>query len=87
MNSLAPLAEGECYVFEAVGAAVRDTEGRQVGIVQSVAETAAGHLLEIRTPETVFYLPFVAVFIQEIRREDAVVVIKNFEGLRDLEQG
>lgn len=86
-DSLAPLAAGECYVFEVVDAAVQDADGKEIGVVQAVAETAAGHLLEIRTPETVFYLPFVDEYIQEIRREDAVVVVRNFEGLLDLERG
>ena len=87
IDSLAPLAAGECYEFEVVDATVQDADGREVGTVQSVAETAAGHLLEIRTPKTVFYLPFVAEYVQEVRREDAVVVIRNYEGLLDLERG
>jgi 16S rRNA processing protein RimM len=87
IDSLAPLAAGECYVFEVVGATVLAADGSEVGSVQSVAETAAGHILEIRTPETVFYLPFVDEYVQEIRRGDAVVVIRNYEGLRDLEWG
>lgn len=86
-DSLAPLAAGECYVFEVVNATVQDPAGKKVGFVQSVAETAAGHLLEIRTPETVFYLPFVDEYVQEVRRDDALVVIRNFEGLLDLERG
>jgi 16S rRNA processing protein RimM len=84
-EALIPLADDECYMYEIVDAAVTDPAGQPVGVVQAILETAAGHMLEIRTPSRVFLLPFVAEFIQEVRRGPTRVVVKNFEGLLNLE--
>ena len=44
------LGAGELYLYELFGAAAVDTEGRQLGVIESIVDNRGQDLLVLRTP-------------------------------------
>lgn len=75
----------EYYFYEVLDSIASDGEGRRIGQVAAILETGPAVLLEIRTPGGSFYLPFVAEYIEQVKREEKELVIRNFQPLMKLD--
>ncbi len=82
-EELTPPAEGEVYLHELEGFAVRGEDGTAYGLVTGLIELPAGVALEVQGPKREFLLPFIKQFVREVRREDRVLVVALPEGLLD----
>lgn len=79
-------APADFYYSHAIeGWACRDSAGRQLGTVVALEQTAAGALLELRTPSgRTSLVPFVRPIVVEIRAEERLILLDPPEGLLDL---
>lgn len=80
-ETLPPPAEGEAWVHELAGFAVRDESDAALGVVSDVYEMPSGLAIEVQGRGREFILPW--QFVQQLRREDRVVVVRVPEGLLD----
>ncbi len=78
---LPPPAEGEVYLHELAGFAVRDTTGAALGVVSDLYELPAGLTLEVQGPRREFLLPFRREFVREVDRAGRRLVVELPEGL------
>lgn len=82
-EELTPPAEGEVYLHELAGFAVRLEDGTALGLVSGVLELPSGLTLEVQGPRREFLLPFIREFVREVRRAERVLVVAPPEGLLD----
>jgi 16S rRNA processing protein RimM len=80
-TELAPLEEGEVYLHELEGFAVKDDAGMALGLVTSLYELPSGLTLEIQGPKREFLLPFRKEFVLETDRAARVLVVRIPDGL------
>jgi len=80
-SDLRPPEEGEVYVHELAGFAVRDEDGSALGVVTGVYELPAGLTLEVQGPKREFMLPFRKEFVRELDRKDRRMVVTLPEGM------
>jgi 16S rRNA processing protein RimM len=80
---LKPLEEGEVYLHELEGFAVKDEAGAALGLVSSLYDLPSGLTLEVQGPKREFLLPFRKEFVLETRRETRTLVVRIPEGLLD----
>lgn len=80
-EELKPPAEGEVYVHELEGFAVREADGTALGLVTSLYDLPSGLTLEVQGPKREFLLPFVKEFVLTVDRENRALVVKVPEGL------
>lgn len=78
---LPPLADGEVYVQELQGFAVRNAADEALGIVTAVYELPQGPVIEVQGPEREFLLPFRAEYVKETDREGRRLVVDVPDGL------
>lgn len=78
-----PLEEGEVYLHELDGFAVRLEDGTAVGLVTGYYETAAGLVIEVQGPKREFLLPYRKEFVTQVDRAARRMVIAPPEGLLD----
>lgn len=78
---LRPPAEGEVYVHELEGFAVRQEDGTPLGLVSALYDLPSGLTLEVQGPKREFLLPFRKEFVQQVDRERRVLVVTMPEGL------
>jgi 16S rRNA processing protein RimM len=83
-EQLAPPAEGEVYVHELEGFAVRLEDGTALGLVTSLYDLASGLTIEVQGPKREFLLPFKKEFIRQVDRAGRVLVVAVPDGLLDL---
>jgi 16S rRNA processing protein RimM len=76
--------EGEVYVHELEGFAVRRADGTALGLVTAVYDLPAGLTLEVQGPKREFLVPFRKEFVREVRRGERVLVVELPEGLVEL---
>lgn len=79
----APLEDGEVYLHELEGFAVRLGDGTPVGLVTGYYETAAGLVIEVQGPKREFLLPYRQEFVVAVEREARRLVIAPPNGLLD----
>jgi 16S rRNA processing protein RimM len=84
-DELSPPAEGEVYVHELAGFAVRRTDGSPLGLVSAMYDLPSGLMLEVQGPKREFLLPFKKEFVRQVDRTGRVLVVEMPEGLVDLE--
>lgn len=82
-EELTPPAEGEVYLHELEGFAVRGEDGTAYGLVSGLLELPTGITLEVQGPKREFLLPFIKEFVREVRREERLLVVVLPEGLLD----
>lgn len=75
--------EGEVYVHELEGFAVRGEDGTALGLVTGVYDLPAGLTLEVQGPKHEFLVPFRKEFVRQVRRAERVLVVDLPEGLLD----
>lgn len=76
--------EGEVYVHELEGFAVRDADGGTLGLVTGIFDLPAGLTLEVQGPKREFLLPFKKEFVREVQRDARMLVVALPEGFLDL---
>lgn len=82
-GELKPPAEGEVYLHELDGFAVRLEDGTPVGVVSATYDLPSGLMLEVQGPKREFLLPFKKEFVREVDRAGRRMVIAPPEGLLD----
>ena len=82
-HELPPLEDGEVYLQELVGWAVRDTTDSPLGIVSDVYDLPAGPVIEVQGPAREFLLPFRGEYVLETDRERRRLVVQVPDGLLD----
>jgi 16S rRNA processing protein RimM len=80
-EELRPPAEGEAYVHELEGFAVRQEDGTALGLVTALYDLPSGLTLQVQGPKREFLLPFRKEFVQQVDREGRVLVVAVPEGL------
>lgn len=83
MSALTPPAEGEVYVHELAGYAVRDADDAPLGVVTDVYELPAGLCIEVQGPKREFLLPFKQEFVRQIDRAARRLTVVVPDGLLD----
>lgn len=78
-----PLEDGEVYLHELDGFAVRLEDGTPVGLVSGYYETAAGLVIEVQGPKREFLLPYRKEFVTQVDRAGRRLVIAPPDGLLD----
>ena len=83
-STLRPLGEGEVYLHELEGFAVRDPKGEPLGLVSDLDEGPAGLVLTIQGPKREFLMPYKKEFVLEVRRDAKVLVVELPEGMTEV---
>ena len=80
-SHLAPPAEGEVYLHELEGFAVRHQDGTPLGIVSALYDLPSGLMIEVQGPKREFLLPFKKEFVPEVDREARRLIVSPPDGL------
>jgi 16S rRNA processing protein RimM len=78
-----PLADGEVYLHELDGFAVRLEDGTPVGLVSGHYEMPNGLVIEVQGPRREFLLPYRKEFVRQVDRAARRLVIAPPDGLLD----
>jgi 16S rRNA processing protein RimM len=82
-SELPPPAEGEVYLHELVGFAVRLEDGTPAGLVTDVYELPAGLTIEVQGSKREFLLPYRKEFVSRVDRAGRVLTVAPPRGLLD----
>lgn len=80
-EELSPPDEGEVYLHELDGFAVRDAAGNPLGIVTGWYELPGGLMLEVQGPKREFLLPFKKEWVVEVDRAGRRLTVELPAGL------
>ncbi len=80
-EELTPPAEGEVYLHELEGFAVRQADGTPLGLVTAWYDLPSGLMLEVQGPRREFLLPFKREFVVTVDRTARLLVVALPEGL------
>jgi 16S rRNA processing protein RimM len=80
---LRPLDDGEVYLRELVGFAVRDESDVPLGIVSEVYDLPAGPVIEVQGAKREFLLPFRGEYVKHTDRDGRRLVVAIPDGLLD----
>lgn len=80
-DTLAPPNDGEVYLHELEGFAVRREDGTALGLVSGVYELPGGLMLEVQGPKREFLLPYRKQFIVDVDREARKLTVAPPDGL------
>jgi 16S rRNA processing protein RimM len=83
-DTLTAPADGEVYLHELEGFAVRASDGSPLGLVSGVYELPAGVMLEVQGPVREFLLPFRKEFVRVLDRDARVLTVELPEGLLEV---
>ncbi|HRP08050.1 MAG TPA: ribosome maturation factor RimM [Gemmatimonadales bacterium] len=82
-DELPPLEDGEVYLQELVGFAVRDEGDQPLGIVSDVYDLPAGPVIEVQGEKREFLLPFRGEYVKATDRDGRRLTVTIPEGLLD----
>jgi len=82
-EALRPLDDGEVYLQELVGFAVRDESDAPLGIVSEVYDLPAGPVIEVQGSRREFLLPFRGEYVKHTDRDGRRLVVAIPDGLID----
>jgi 16S rRNA processing protein RimM len=82
-EELPPLEEGEVYLQELVGYAVRDEADEALGLVSAVYDLPQGPTIEVQGPQREFMLPFRTEYVKQTDRAGRRLVVSVPPGLMD----
>ncbi len=69
------LEDDEFYAYQLEGLRLVDAQGRELGVIETVADFGAGDLLDVRLPDgRTEYVPFMAPWIVEVDLDAGVLV-------------
>ena len=71
-----PLQEGEFYFCDLFGSTLLH-EGKEMGVVKSVIDSGASHLLEIECEKGIVLVPFLDRFIGEVDTKSKTIELKE----------
>lgn len=80
-EDLPPLAEGEYYHDDLLGAVVVDEEGRELGTVADVKSWGDYDMLTVATGKKLWMLPVLGAYVLDIDAQAGRVTVKVPEGL------
>jgi 16S rRNA processing protein RimM len=80
-DEVAPLEEGEVYLRELIGFAVRDEQDHALGLVSEVYELPQGPTIEVQGPKREFLLPLIGEYVKTIDRAGRRLVVAVPDGL------
>jgi 16S rRNA processing protein RimM len=80
-ETLAPPDDGEVYLHELEGFAVRREDGTALGLVSGVYELPGGLMLEVQGPKREFMLPYRKQFIVDVDRDARKLTVSPPDGL------
>jgi 16S rRNA processing protein RimM len=80
-SELDPPAEGEVYLSELNGFAVRRDNDESLGIVTGVYELPGGLVIEVQGPKREFLLPYRQEFIRRVDRAGRLLIVAPPDGL------
>jgi 16S rRNA processing protein RimM len=83
-SELRQLDQGEVYLHELAGFAVRDRNNTPLGVVSDLEEGPTGVMLTVQGPKREFLLPYKKEFVKAVDREGRKLVVDLPEGLMDL---
>jgi 16S rRNA processing protein RimM len=78
---LTPPADGEVYLHELTGFAVRHEDGTPLGLVSALYELKNGLMIEVQGPKREFLLPYKKEFVREVDRAERRLIVVPPEGL------
>jgi len=84
LNLLPKLSGNKFYYHEIIGFTVVDINFGQVGIVESINDTAAQPLFEIDRNGIEIFIPMIDDFIKKVDRENKTIEVETPQGLIDL---
>jgi len=84
-QDVAPLAEGEYYVFQLVGMQVETEDGQNLGRLARVLETGANDVYLVQGPQGELLLPAVETVVRQVDVDANRVVVRLMPGMRDSE--
>ncbi len=82
-DQLPPPDEGEVYLHELAGFAVRNAAGDTLGVVSDVYEMPAGVMIEVQGPRREFLLPYRREFVTAVDRNARRLTVDPPAGLLD----
>lgn len=83
-TDVAPLEEGEQYVFKLIGLRVRTTDGRSLGTISEVLATGANEVFVVQSEDgTEFLIPYISDVIAEEHMDLGEIVVHPVPGLLD----
>jgi 16S rRNA processing protein RimM len=82
-EEMEPLAEGEVYLRDLIGYAVRSETDEALGLVSDIFELPQGPAIEVQGPKREFLVPMEAGWLKLIDREGKRLVVAVPEGLLD----
>lgn len=74
-DTLPPLEEGEVYLQELIGWAVRDQADEALGLISAVYEMPQGPVIEVQGPKREFLLPFRGEYVKVTDRANRRLVV------------
>lgn len=81
---VAPLEEGEQYIFKLIGLHVTTTDGRDLGAVSEVLSTGANEVLVVQAEDgSEVLIPYISDAIAEERVDQGEIVVHPLPGLLD----
>jgi 16S rRNA processing protein RimM len=80
-GEMEPLAEGEVYLRDLIGWAVRSEADEPLGLVSDVYELPQGPVIEIQGPKREFLLPLRPEYVKQMDRDAKRVIVSVPEGL------
>jgi 16S rRNA processing protein RimM len=84
IEELAGLEEGEVFLHQLIGLAVRTADGRELGRVEEVYELQPAPLLEVRGSERTVLIPMTEPIVREIDVQRGTMIVDPPDGLLDL---
>ncbi|MHB8621231.1 MAG: ribosome maturation factor RimM [Chloroflexota bacterium] len=80
-QNLAPLEEGEYYLFQIMGLAVRTDEGRELGVVSDILQTGANDVYVVRSDSGEVLLPAIKDVIKQVDLDAGRLTVHVLPGL------
>ncbi len=82
-TELVPPKDGEVWLHELAGFAVKRPDGTPLGVVTDVYELPQGVVIEVQGPKREFLLPFRKEFVTEVHRNERRMTVTPPDGLID----
>lgn len=73
----AKLPEGQYFIADLIGCAVRDTEGKELGILSDVMTRPANDVYEIKSKEYTLYVPALKKLLTSVDTDAKLVVLES----------
>ena len=80
-----PLAEGEFFICDLIGLKVIDEEGKELGVLEDVIQTAANDVYQVKKPDgKELLIPSIKDCVLEKKPEEGFIRVHLLPGLEEL---